>query len=147
MTTTLSGHQLHHRLLEQLESVAQCWPDASEATVSAINAREVLVGLTELRDSLTDHFAIEEEHGLLPEGAASDPRSEARANAPLKQHAALREQLNAVIASVPVTSEKPSAWVAAKKHFEAFRKELQAHEYAEIALIQTACGDSMGTGD
>jgi hypothetical protein len=147
MTTTLTGHQLHNTLLDQLEAVGQWWPDAAQATVSAMNAREVLVKLTELRDSLKDHFAVEEEQGLIPDGLTTDPRFEDKESALLHQHARLHEQLNAVIASVPTTSGNPAAWAIAHKHFDAFRQELQTHENSEIELIQAASGDSPGTVD
>lgn len=147
MTTTLVGHQLHHDLLDHLQAVGQWWPDTSQPMVSAINAREVLVRLTELRDLLEDHFAVEEERGLLPDGSTNDPRFEDKQSDLLKQHAGLRERLNAVIASVPVTSAHPSAWAIAQKQFEAFRKELQTHENAEIELVQATFCDSPGTGD
>lgn len=147
MTTTLIEHQLHNDLLNHLEAVGQWWPDASHSTVSALNAREVLVRLTELRDSLKDHFAVEEDLGLLPDRSTTDSRFEEKESALLKQHVGLRERLDALIASVPVTSEHFAAWVSAKKHFEEFRKELQAHERAEIDLIQSAFRDGPGSGD
>jgi hypothetical protein len=147
MTTTSTGHQLHTELLDQLEAVRQWWPDASQATVSALNAREVLVHLTELRDSLKDHFAIEEEHGLLPDDSTSDPRLNEQANHLLEQHKELFERLNAMIASVPATSENPSLWSVSKGHFEDFRKELERHERAEIEVVQAASGDSFGVVD
>lgn len=147
MTTTLIGHELHHDLLDHLKAVDQRWPDTGQATISTLNTREVLVRLTELRDSLNDHFAVEEDHGLLPDGSTSDPQFEDKESALLKQHAGLRERLNAVIASVPVNSERVSGWASAKKHFDEFRKELQTHECAEIELIQTEFRDGPGTGD
>ena len=147
MTTTPTAHQLHNELLDHLEAVGQWWPDTSQPMVSAMNAREVLVRLTELRDALKDHFAVEEDRGLLPNSPTGDPRLDDHAAALLKQHAGLLERLNAVIASVPVTSGQLSAWASAKKHFDDFRKELQAHEGAEIKLVQTASIDSPGIGD
>ncbi len=147
MTTSLIGHQLHNDLLDHLEAVGQWWPDASQPTVSAMNAREVLVRLTELRDTLKFHFAFEEDHGLLPEDLASDVRLEDKANGLLTQHEGLLERLNAVIASVPVTSESLSAWSVAKGHFEDFRKELEQHERAEIDLVQGAGRQNLGAGD
>lgn len=147
MTTTLIGHQLHNDLIDHLEAVGQWWPDTSQATVSALNAREVLVRLTELQDVLKDHFTVEEDQGLLPDGATNDPRFEDKERALLKQHVGLSERLNAVIASVPVTSGTPSAWASVKKQFDDFRKELQAHERAEIELIQDEFRDGPGTGD
>lgn len=147
MTTTLTGHQVHNELLNQLEAVGQWWPDANQATVSALNAREVLVRLTELRDTLKDHFALEEDQGLIPSDSMTDPRLEDKANYLLKQHEELLERLNAVIASVPVTSENPAVWSVAKAHFEDFRKEIERHERAEIDLIQEVYGESTGVGD
>lgn len=147
MTTTATRHQVHKQLLDQLEAIGQWWPDASQPTVSAMNAREVLVRLAELRDTLKDHFANEEEHGLLPDSSTNAPRLEAKADQLLKQHEELLERLSAVITTVPVTSENPSAWSAAKGHFEDFRKQLERHERAEIDLVQTASGVNLGVGD
>lgn len=147
MTTTATRPQVHNQLLAQLEAIGQWWPDASQPTVSAMNAREVLVRLTELRDSLKDHFANEEEHGLLVNNATDDPHLEAQADQFLKQHEELLERLSAVITTVPVTSENPSAWSAAQAHFNDFRKDLERHEREESDLVQTASGVNLGIGD
>lgn len=147
MTTTLTGHQIHKELLDQLGAIDQWWPDASQPTVSAMNAREVLVRLTELRDTLKDHFANEEEHGLLPDNDANAPRLETKADQLQKQHEELLQRLSTVIMTVPVTNENPSAWSAAKGHFEDFRKQLERHEREEIDLVQTASGVNLGVGD
>ena len=147
MTTTSTGHQIHNEVIDQLEAIGQWWPDASQPLVSALNAREVLVHLTELRDVLKDHFAAEEEHGLLPDDFTNNPRLEDKANQLLKQHEGLMERLNAVIGAVPATSENPSFWSVAKGHFEDFRKELERHERAEIDLVQSASSEQSGVGD
>lgn len=147
MTSPSTGHQVHQALLEQLEAVSQWWPDPSQVAVSAMNAREVLVHLTELRDTLKNHFAAEEDRGLLPESTTIDPQWTKKADHLLSQHGPLLERLNSVIATVPITNENPSAWSIAKGHFDEFRKELGRHETAEIELIQSACGESLGVGD
>ena len=147
MTTTSTGHQIHNEVLDQLETVGQWWPDTSQPLVSALNAREVLVHLTELRDALKDHFGAEEERGLLLDDFMNNPQLEDKANQLLTQHEGHLERLNAVIGSVPATSENPSYWSIAKGHFEDFRKELERHERAEIDLVQSESGDSPGVGD
>lgn len=147
MSTTPAQQEFHNGLLDQLESVSQWWPDASQATVSALNVREVLAHLTELRDELKTHFALEEDHGLIPGDSASDPQLESKADDLLKQHAGLLERLNSLTTSIPVTSEKPSAWSAAKGHFDDFRKALDRHERAEIELLQAVGGENLGVGD
>lgn len=147
MTTKSTGHEIHNEVLDQLEAVGQWWPDASQPLVSALNAREVLVHLTELRDALKDHFAAEEEHGLLPDDFTNNPRLEDKADRLLNQHEGLLERLNAVIGAVPATSENPSYWSVAKGHFEDFRNELARHERAEIDLVQDANGEDLGVGD
>ena len=147
MTTTSTGHQVQNEVLDQLETIGQWWPDASQPLVSALNAREVLVHLTELRDVLKDHFAAEEEHGLVPDDFTNNPRLEDKESQLLKQHEGLMERLSAVIGAVPATSGNPSFWSVAKGHFENFRKELERHERAEIDLVQGAYGENPGVGD
>jgi hypothetical protein len=147
MSVAVVGHEMHNELLEQLESIGQWWPDHSQASVSAMNAREVMTRLTELRTVLKEHFQAEETQGLLPNGPAADPRFARDVERLLAQHGGLVDRLNAVIGSIPLVSDHTQSWSIAKEHFDNFRKQLEAHERAEIGLLQSACGDNLGVGD
>lgn len=147
MSAVNVGHERYNELLDQLESIGQWWPDGREASVSAMNAREVMIRLTELRTVLKGHFRTEESQGLLPNGASSDPRFSREAEQLSAQHAGLLDRLNSVMNSVPLTSDSAQLWSIAKEHFGDFRKQLEAHERAEIGLLQSACGDNSGIGD
>ena len=147
MTASLVGHEMHNDLLNQLESINQWWPDLRQASVSAMNAREVMTRLAELRTVLKEHFQFEEAQGLLPGGASADPRFARQAEELMEQHEELLERLNAVVGSVPLVSESPQGWAIAKGHFDEFRKQLEAHERAEIDLLQVASAENLGVGD
>lgn len=147
MTAAVAGREMHNELLDQLESINQWWPDGSQASISALNAREVLIRLTELRVLLKEHIRLEETQGLVPNGASADPRFARQAEQLLAQHGGLWNHLNAVISSVPLISESAQAWSNAKGHFDDFRKQLEAHERSENDLFQAAIGDNLGVSD
>ncbi len=147
MTTSVVGHKMHNELLDQLESIGQWWPGCDKSFISPINAREVMTRLTELRTSLRVHFDMEEVQGLLPNGTSADPRFLRHAEQLLDQHDGLMDRLNAVITSLLMMNDGTQTWSVAKEHFDEFRKQLQAHERAEIDLLQAACGDNLGVVD
>lgn len=146
MTGDLVGYDAHNDLLDHLEALDQWWPDPAKSRVSTINAREVIVQLTELRGLLREHFVAEEDRGLLPNEQGTDPRLLRDAEQLLQQHGVLLDRLNALIASVPLISEGPSAWTTTKAEFDEFRKQIEAHEHAEIELLQS-CDDEVGVVD
>lgn len=147
MTAIVDGQELRNDLLDRLQLIEQWWPNSSQVKASAMNAREVLVHLAELRSALKEQFQVEETQGLLPEGCELTPRFASESERLLQQHDGLLDRLNAVIASIPLISENAQAWATAKAHFDDFRKQLELHERAEIDLLQAACGDNFGSVD
>lgn len=147
MTASAIEREMHNELFDQLESIGQWWPDGVQASISAMNAREVMIRLAELRIQLKEHFQMEEAQGLLPDDSPADPRFARESDRLLAQHNGLMDRLNAVLGAIPLISDDAKAWSVAKEHFDEFRKQLENHERAEMDLLQSACGENLGIGD
>jgi len=95
------------------------------------------------RRQLLEHFAFEEENGVLEQAAASAPRFARRIDGLRSQHVELRARIEAL---VPRRENDGVGWARLHESFVAFRRTLLAHEQAENDLLQRAYLEDLGGG-
>jgi hypothetical protein len=106
--------------------------------------------LARLRDLLALHFALEEAYGYFDDPVYVAPRLSERARGLRSQHQVLYLEVNRLVDLAEDLCSRGrvktfKAVVAAG--FEAFHRQLQAHEADEEELILQAYGDDLGVGD
>jgi iron-sulfur cluster repair protein YtfE (RIC family) len=107
---------------------------------------ELLRQLTSLRDDLRRHFTEEDAGGCLEEAVSRCPSVAEEVDSLLKQHPALLERLNRLLARIDAEHrELPDGFAVELKQFTG---ELLAHEGAENQIMRRAFGTLMnGDGD
>jgi hemerythrin len=109
-------------------------------------AAELPRQLTAFRDDLLKHFTEEEAGGCLEEAISRCPSVAEQADSLLKQHPALLERLNHLIARLDAEHGKSHDGFAVE--LKQFTHELLAHEAAENQIMRRAFGPLMnGDGD
>lgn len=91
----------------------------------------------QLRDTLREHFRLEELNGYMRSVVALDPRFSMLTEKLRQQHAMLLEQLEQLLGTSRLTRDQ----------IEGFLTELESHEHAENALVQNAFDTDLATGD
>jgi hypothetical protein len=155
MTTPLNQHNpfferalVDHRELRRLVASVQdvCESAATSKAVEA--ARQAAPGrLGGLLDHIQAHFAQEEEGGYLEEAISLVPQIASQAAQLERQHAPLLNSLRGIVERAKTAARDAERWCRVHSDFEAFCKDLLAHEAAESRLIQQACHFDMGLTD
>jgi len=106
--------------------------------------------LSELRDQLAMHFALEEAYGYFDEAVHEAPRLSTQAEALRGQHKVLFEEICGIAEQAErlcyrrKVERMPARLLA---QFRAFDERLRNHEQQENELILAAFDDDIGTGD
>jgi hypothetical protein len=124
--------EMVHRLdLALGQAMAANWPQTS--------TDEVMSSLEELERCLTEHFAREEEGGILEEAVATAPRLGRDAEDLLNEHGKLLAEVTALTRLGRENSHVLTAsWPPFAERLSAVLKELLAHERHENAMLQQA---------
>ncbi len=100
---------------------------------------ESRAALSVFRRQLVDHFAHEEEGGLLDLAAATAPRLADRIEGLRAQHDELRARVDAL-----VDEAAADAWERLAERFAALRGDLLEHERVENEMMQSAYLEDLG---
>lgn len=104
--------------------------------------------LVELHDKLFRHFRFEEQDGILRDQLRVHPRAQSKVEAIEAEHVEMLTQLRGILSDVLVYSEgKPPADSRIRQRIVAVMDQLQAHEEAEMDLIQRVMYREVGAGD
>ena len=128
----LGIHQTHdeHLRLHQLLDACRRALDFQGTPQPALLAK-LQATLTELHDHLAGHFTQEENGGWLEEAVTRLPRLAKQLNVLEKQHAALLGRLALLIELMQTTPADKDTVKKAVAQFDAFAKQLLAHEACE----------------
>lgn len=107
--------------------------------------------VSELRDQLALHFALEEAYGYFDDPLYVAPHLGEKADALRKEHRSLYLEICALAEDVEAlhfgSGRRPARQRDIAIRFEAFHKRLQEHESREGELILQAYDDDLGVGD
>lgn len=135
----------HRELMRQVGDLREWWSELDDLGTPRYD--EMGGRLSSLREILADHFQQEEKGGYLAAALAVAPRFNEEASELCAQHAKFLEALDQFIEQLMTTPPAFQSWQEARDHFEQFLKELRRHEARENAIVQSAFGEDMGTGD
>ena len=100
-----------------------------------------------LRDSLADHFEVEERDGYLAPALDVAPRFTRQASELQRQHQQFLEVLDRFIEQLQTCDSSIRCWQDARQEFEDFLDQLLEHERAENTIVQSAFTEDLGSGD
>ncbi len=147
------NHQTHvesfleeHRELMQHLSRVQQW--CHESTEADTNRFEIFsTQLEDLRETLMEHFQEEEDGGYLSPALEVAPRFSRDAQELLQQHQEFLNRLDSLVNQLKSDQQGADVWSGVQAEFDEFLVNLRKHEGAENAIVQSAFGDDVGTGD
>lgn len=116
----------------------------------AISRHALIEMLSDFRDQLATHFALEEAFGYFDEPLIAAPRLAERAEVLRQDHAGLFVRLCGLVDQAEDTFQREPHERACRLIAEQFRQfdaDLQAHEQAENELIMEAFNADIGVGD
>lgn len=131
----------HRQLRELLGKIDRVLQERKETIAEAGKL------LGELGDRLVKHFTLEEEGGYFGETLLQAPRLVARANELLAQHPKMCTQATELCEVAASPENADDWWDKTSQRFQAFKKELLAHERKEDSLLQEAYQQDLGTHD
>ena len=127
----------HHRLNCCLLGIRHQFAKLNRSTQPPDALAGLIKRLEDLMRELRSHFAEEEAGGCLEEAVARCPGLGPQAKDLMDEHPQFTRALGQLLANMNERAANPEAW---RKQFEAFARELKAHECAENRLLQTALG-------
>lgn len=145
-TTTLEQALAeNHRFLAAANALDSRWP-RNERTASEIRP-QWLQALTEFRDHLRSHFALEEDAGYLADVLAAAPELARQVQSLQQEHCTLAATLDRLISTVGGSSADGHQVVAEHQLFHELISKIKAHEHAENSLVMEAVDREIGAGD
>ncbi len=122
-------------LAEHQQTATNHWPELIEL-------------FSDLRDQLAFHFTLEEAYGYFDEAIVNSPQLSINAECLRDQHSTLFARMCELAdKALEISSDRVEHVARYLKEFEAFRKEFEKHEEAELQLILDALDDDIGVGD
>lgn len=130
----------HLHLNEMLLAISRMLtPGHQVRTREQIN--DIVSRLELLRSELGSHFREEEEGGCMEEAISRCPGVSSDADAVIREHPSLREQLEKIIALIgPRDGLDPVPWDAVATEFGSFSRRLRIHELAENRILRHGLG-------
>jgi iron-sulfur cluster repair protein YtfE (RIC family) len=109
---------------------------------------ELIAGLAELRDQLAMHFSLEEAYGYFDDAIDAAPQLSVQAEALKSEHPKLFAQVRDLADRILETDAEQTEHVGKLlRRFDAFRRDFEQHEEAEVKLILESFEDDLGVGD
>lgn len=133
------GHAGLRQLAAQLESQLEQLARAVQLRKEAPQAADTRQSLDEFGRRLFEHFAYEEQRGVVEVALAEAPQFSRRAAQLKRQHIELRTRMEVV----GVVADK-SGWVQAHESFVLLRRTLLVHEQEEEELLRCIYQDDYG---
>jgi hypothetical protein len=138
---TYINHLLaEHRRLHSLLRMASSAINQSGAPDNDATPVDVATILRHAREELQHHFAEEEGGGCLEEAVARCPSLSAEAKRIEAEHPDLLCEIDRLIAQAEGEKQTVESHVELRHRFDDLRRQLQAHEVAENALLRQAFG-------
>ena len=119
-------------------------------TNDALTRHQLIEKLSDFRDLLATHFALEEAFGYFDEPLMAAPRLAERAEELRQEHARLFVRLCGLVDQAEdIFQREPHerAYRLIAEQFRQFDSDLQVHEQAENELIMEAFNADIGVGD
>ncbi|MFQ5731545.1 MAG: hemerythrin domain-containing protein [Planctomycetaceae bacterium] len=135
----------HRELIASITEFQEWWGQVDELGVPRF--AEMGDRLQRLRDLVIRHFADEEAGGYLTGVLEVAPQLSREIDELRPQHDELLETLDDFICRLKCDAPPFESWQAAGHEFDAFLADLRRHEGRENAVVQTAYGHDIGTGD
>lgn len=135
----------HRELIAKIAEFSQWWEEVDELGVPRF--AEMGDRLQSLRDLLVRHFADEEAGGYLAGVLEVAPRFSREIEELQPQHGELLATLDDFIPRLKSDTPPFGSWQATWHEFDAFLADLRRHEGRENAVVQSAYGLDIGTGD
>src|SRR6056297_2827362 len=106
---------------------------------------ELVAGLAELRDQLAMHFSLEEAYGYFDDAVDAAPQLSVRAEDLKSEHPKLFAQVRDLADRIQETDAEQTEHVSKLlRRFDAFRRDFERHEEAEVKLILESFEDDLG---
>jgi hypothetical protein len=137
-------HQELWKLLEEIHYIC------SRPLSIHQSARILVDKLSQLRDQLALHFALEEAYGYFEDPVFVDPRLSEKAGQLRQEHRKLYQKICQLVdyaEHLHYRGEWASWLTRVSLGFHAFHEQLQVHESMERELIMDAYQDDIGVGD
>lgn len=135
--------ELHRRIASIRDQLAVAVRDPADGP-SALAAS--LASLKELMAQLKQHFAEEEQGGLLDEAVSQAPRLGPQATALEHEHEPLEREICALIERAEKCGSSRELWQQVAADFNEFVATLCRHEAAENRLAEEAFGEESRIG-
>jgi hypothetical protein len=139
----ISEHRRLHRMLHQAHHaiVGAHGPDRDASSA------DVVCVLRQVRDELEHHFAQEEGGGCLDEAVSRCPGLAAESRHIEAEHPQLLAGVDRLIAQALDSDQSVQKRLELEMGFEELRRQLDAHETAENALLRKGFGANMNGAD
>ena len=108
---------------------------------------EIVVGLRGLQQELEDHFVQEEIGGFFREAVERQPWLHERVQKLREDHEAMRGEIAGLVSCSEESRPALLWWSEVEHRFDELTRHLHHHERLEVALLQEAWTDDMGTKD
>jgi len=139
-----AAFQAEHRELQRLvQALKHLF--AADRPWSRELASEAACMLDELRAHLHQHFAKEEEGGYLEQALAAAPRYHEQAEALLRQHGSMLQQMDQIAATAKGATAAENRWRELPVQVRELLQSLIAHETAENQIVQHALNTGIET--
>ena len=139
----ISEHRRLHRMLHQAHHaiVGAHGPDRDASSADVVRV------LRQVRDELEHHFAQEEGGGCLDEAVSRCPGLSAESRRIEAEHPQLLAGVDRLIAQALDSDQSVQKRLELEMGFEELRRQLDAHEAAENALLRKGFGANMNGAD
>ncbi len=152
MVKTNSGDLLkvileeHDEVSSQLSDLRQFWEQVDQLGQGP-QYEEMGARLRQFRQQMSEHFADEERGGYLKAALHKLPQFEKQAENLRKQHSQFLDKLDSLDARLHKCEDEFHCWQDVRNEIEDFVEQLEKHEIAETAIVESAINDEIGQFD
>lgn len=136
----------HVDVTNELKNLRQFWEQVDQLGQGP-QYEEMGARVRQFREQLTEHFADEERGGYLKAALLKLPQFENQAKNLRKQHEQFLDKLDSLDARLHKCEDEFRCWQDVRKEIEEFIDQLQKHEVAETAIVETAINEEIGRFD
>ncbi len=152
MVKTNSGDLLkvileeHDEVSSQLSDLRQFWEQVDQLGQGP-QYEEMGARLRQFRQQMAEHFADEERGGYLKAALHKLPQFEKQAENLRKQHSQFLDKLDSLDARLHKYEDEFHCWQEVRNEIEDFVEQLEKHEIAETAIVESAINEEIGQFD
>ena len=126
----------HRHLCRIIHDLRRAFNAPYDKARIAATVRETKGALSDLRDELRKHFALEEEGGYMEEAVARLPSISHDADTLLAEHPSLLAAVDTLISRLDAQSSNEEAWEHRRDEFGRFAQAMMTHETNENWLLK-----------